>query len=191
MRIVINLFMLAVIAGLIYLLINSINTPIKFRAEKNLRENAVAEKLRDIRTAQEMYRNIYNEYAPNFEALKSGLDTGYFSVIKVIGDPDAVDAQFTYDTIALPSKDSVQVLGFDLANFAEVPYSNNVKFNMKSDTMTYQKTLTHVLEVGVRRKDFMGEYADPKFAKYDDNYNPNSIIKFGSLDAPNLGGNWE
>jgi len=191
MRIVINIVLLALIAGLIYLLVFNINEPIKFRAEKDLREDAVEAKLKNIRTVQEMYRNIYNKYAPTFEALENGLDTGQFRLIKVLGDPDDPEGNFSYDTTYLPANDSVSRLDIDLASLGDVPYSDGVTFNMTADTITYQKTLTHVLEVGVRRKQFMGPYADAKFAKYDDRYNPESILKFGSLDAPNLGGNWE
>lgn len=192
MRIVINLILLALIAGLIYLLIHSINEPIKFRAEKEKRENAVEDRLKDIRTAQEMYRSIYNEYAPSFDSLSIGLKKGKFAFIKVIGDPDDPNiTEFSYDTTYQPAIDSINSIGLDLDKLPEVPYGEGTQFFMTADTITYQNTKTHVLEAGVRRKDFMGPYADPSYAKYDDRYNPNSVVKFGSMDAPNLGGNWE
>lgn len=191
MRIGINLLLILLIGGLIYLLVNGISEPIKFRAEKNKREMAVADRLKEIRTSQEMYRTIYNEYAKDFSSLEQGLTDGKFRVIKVIGDPDDPNGNFSYDTLYRPSIDSIQTLGINLKNLHVVPFADGAKFNMKADTMTYQKTLTHVLEVGIRREAFMGPFADPKYAKYDDRYDPKSIMKFGSLDAPNLGGNWE
>ncbi len=191
MRIVINLLLLALCAGLIYLLVNSIQVPIKFRAEKDVREAAVADKLKQIRAAQGMYHNIHGEYANDFAKLKMGLDTGKFQVIKVIGDPDDPNAEFSYDTIYYAAIDSVRTLNLDLANLGEVPYSEGRTFEIETDTMTYQKTLTHFLEVKTIRKKFMGVYADPKYAKYDDRYDPNSVMKFGSTNSPNLGGNWE
>ncbi|MFT5763677.1 MAG: hypothetical protein ACI8X3_001102, partial [Saprospiraceae bacterium] len=39
--------------------------------------------------------------------------------------------------------------------------------------------------------DFMGQFASIKYARYDANYDPNSFLKFGDLNAPNLTGNWE
>ena len=191
MRLVINLLLVALIAALIYLLINSINEPIKFRAEKDKREKAVSNRLKDIRTTQEMYRDIYGEYAPDFDKLTNGMKNGKFRFIKVLGDPDDPNGNFKYDTFYTASIDSVQALDIDLDVLSSVPYTDNVKYKMTADTITYQKTLTHVLEVGVKRKEFMGIYADPSYAKYDDRYDPNSFMKFGSLDAPNLGGNWE
>ena len=194
MRTVINILLVALIAGLVYLLVNSINEPISFRAEKDKREKAVADRLKEVRTAQEMYRTIYGGYAGDFEDLAKGLEEGEFAFISVLGDPDDPNfdpEDFVYDTIYTASIDSVQSLELNLDSLAFVPYGGGTKFSMTADTITYQKTLTHVLEVGVRRKEFMGRYADPKFAKYDDRYDPNSLIKFGSLDGPNLGGNWE
>ena len=195
MRLVINLLLVALIAALIYLLINSINEPIKFRTEKDKREGAVASKLTDIRLSQEMYREIYGEYAPDFKTLASGLKKGQFRYVRVLGgdldDPTKSAEDFVYDTTYTPAIDSLISLELDVDNLAVVPYTDGKKFNMKADTLTYQKTLTHVLEVGIRRKEFMGPYADPSYAKYDDRYDPNSTIKFGSLNGPNLGGNWE
>ena len=175
MRIVINLLLLALIAGLAYLLVNSINEPIKFKAQKDKREKAVAEKLKEIRSAQEMYRNIHGEYARDFDALNKGLKEGKFRLIKVIGDPDDPNSDFSYDTTYLSAIDSVMKLEINLDELGEVPYGEGKTFDIQADTITYQKTLTHVLEVGVRRKDFMGPFADPKYAKYDDRYDPNSI----------------
>jgi hypothetical protein len=192
MRIVINLLLLVLIAGLIYLLVNGISEPIKFRAEKDKREKAVTDRLKDIRTSQEMYRSIYNEYAPDFQSLSSGLKNGKFAIIKVLQDPDDPTSEnFTYDTTFAPSFDSIQTLGINLDSLAIVPYGEGNTFNMQADTITYQKTLTHVMEAGVKRKVFMGKYGNPSYAKYDDRYDPNSSMMFGSMDSPNLGGNWE
>ncbi len=194
MRIVINILLIAVIAFLVYLLVHSINEPIKFRAEKEKREKAVSDRLKEVRNAQEMYRTIYGGYAKEFDELTRGLREGRFAFVKVIGDPDDPNfdmKNFEYDTTFTQSIDSIQSLEINLDSLSIVPYSDGVKYTMTADTITYQKTKTHVLEVGVRRKEFMGRYADPKFAKYDDRYDPNSMMKFGSLDGPNLGGNWE
>lgn len=191
MRIVINLLLLALIAGLLYLLVTGISEPIKFRAEKDIREKAVSDRLKDIRTSQELHRTIYNEYASDFSQLSSNLKNGKFTFIKVTGDPDDLTAEFSYDTSYMASIDSMQSLAINLDSLAIVPFGEGKTFTMQADTITYQKTLTHVMEAGVQRKVFMGKYADPAYAKYDDRYDPNSSMKFGSMDSPNLGGNWE
>ena len=191
MRIVINLLLLVLIAGLIYLLVNGISEPIKFRAEKDIRITAVTDRLKDIRTAQELHRTIYTEYASDFSTLSSDLKNGKFTFIKVSGDPDDPNSIFSYDTSYMRSIDSIQSLAINLDSLAIVPFGGGKQFKMTADTITYQKTLTHVVEAGIPWKEFMGKYKDPSYAKYDDRYNPNAMVKFGSMDSPNLGGNWE
>jgi len=108
-------------------------------------------------------------------------------------DPSNLDL-VRYDTIRKNALDSLANAGLSLAtleNMCTVPYSDGVQFEMTADTLTYQKTLVNVIEVGILRKHFMGDYASPKYKKYDDKYDPYSRMKFGSLESPNLGGNWE
>lgn len=194
MRIVINLVLAAIVVGLVWVLISSIQEPIAFKAEKEKRENAVIDKLMKIRTAQEAFRNIKGGFAPSFDSLSYVLKNDSFAIIKVIGDPD--DPNFTgeiiYDTTYLPAYDSIRsVMGMSLDSLRYVPYGRGQSFEIEADTITYQSTTVPVVEVGVRRKVFMGPFKDPRFARYDSGYDPNSVLKFGNMNAPNLSGNWE
>lgn len=193
MKLVINLVLAVVIIGLLYVLIQSIREPISFRAERTRREQAVINKLMEIRKAQEAYRDITGSFAPNFDTLKYVLTNGRFMIIQVFGDPD--DPNFTgkieYDTVYTPAIDSVRAMGLDLDSLKYVPFGAGATFDIAADTVTYQSTVVNVVEVGVPRKVFMGKYADPRYARYDRSYDPNSVIKFGNMTAPNLSGNWE
>lgn len=194
MKLIINLVLLAIIAGMAYLLFYSIQEPIKFNAELSQRRNAVVDKLITIRTMQEFYRDIKNgAYAPSFDSLKTVLATGEFRNIKVIGDPDDPNflGEITYDTSYIPAIDTIRALGINLDSLKLVPNGAGAEFSIQADTMTYQSTLVNVVEVSTPYKTFMGEYADIKFAKYNSSYNPNSLIKFGDMNKPNLAGNWE
>ena len=71
-----------------------------------------------------------------------------------------------------------------------MPYTTGDVYTIAADTLTYQSTLVNVVEVSTRWKNFMGEYANPRFMKYDNSYDPNKTIKFGDMNAPNLAGNW-
>ncbi len=192
MKVVINLVLIAIIAVLSYLLIDSIREPIAFKAEKDKRENAVEAKLSLIRQVQEMYRGVTDEFAPNFDTLQQVLETDSFSLVSVYGDPD--DPNFTgeiqYDTSYIMAADSIRSLGINLDSLRYVPYSNGETFDIAADTVTYQSTLVHVVEVGTKINKFMGKYADPRYAKYDDSYDPNKVIKFGDMNKPSLSGNW-
>lgn len=193
MRLVINLFLAAVVIGLVWLLISSIREPIAFQSEKDRRERAVINKLMEIRTAQDLFRNITDGFAPSFDSLSDVLKNGEFAIISVIGDPD--DPNFTgeiiYDTTYSPAIDSIRALGINLDSLSYVPFGAGATFDISADTLTYQKTIVPVVEVGVKRKVFMGAYADKRFARYDQKYNPDAPLKFGSMNSPNLSGNWE
>lgn len=195
MKIVINLLLVALIIFLGYLLYANIKEPIEFKRQKTQREIAVVEKLKSIRQAQEHYRSITGSFADSFQKLSDTLTVGEFRIINVQGDPDDPNfdiSMITYDTAYFPALDSMQSLGINLDSLEYVPYApSGTKFDIKADTIEYQKTEVHVCEVGIQRKVFMGEYGDERFAKYDKNYDPNARIKFGDLNSPNTSGNWE
>ncbi len=193
MRLIINLFLVALIAFLVWMLVNSIREPIAFKASKDRREAAVIDKLMTIREAQEMFRSIKEGFAPTFDSLAYVLTNDSFAIVSVIGDPD--DPTFTgeiqYDTTFFPAIDSVRALGMNLDSLRYVPYGRGATFDIAADTITYQSTNVPVVEVGVKRKVFMGKYGSERFARYDQTYNPNSVLKFGNLNAPNLTGTWD
>lgn len=193
MRLVINLVLVAIVLGLLYLLVDSIREPIAFKAEKEKREQRVVNKLMTVRTAQEAYRGITGFFAPNFDTLSEVLTTGRFAIVQVFGDPDdpTNTEAVRYDTIYKPAKDSMDVLGINLDSLRYVPYTEGKTFNIAADTLTYQQTLVSVVEVGVRKKEFMGAYGDERFRKYDAGYDPGMILKFGNMNKPTTAGNWE
>jgi hypothetical protein len=191
MKIVINLLLLLITAALVYMLFNSIQEPIAFQEAKDKREQAVINRLIDIRTAQEMFRDIKGGFAPNFDTLQMVLENDSFAIISVKGDEDdPTNPTITRDTSYVAAIDSIRALGLRLDSLRHVPYSNEV-FNIAADTLTYQQTMVSVVEVGTKRSNFMGKYADGKYARYDNSYDPNTTIKFGDMNSPKLAGNWE
>jgi type II secretory pathway pseudopilin PulG len=197
---IINLVLVGIIAALAYMLINSIREPIEFKAELSKRENAVVEKLMAIRQLQDAHRTITGMYADNFDSLFHVLRTDSFMEVAVIGDPDDpdFDGTITYDTTWIKAIDSLRGMGYDPEKLDElryVPFSDppgSVVFDISADTIIYQKTPNvPVVMVGARYRDFMGMYKDPKYAKYNNSYDPNEMLKFGDLGAPNTSGNWE
>ncbi len=193
MRIVFNIVLLLIAAGLAWALYSSISEPIAFNNVRTLREAAVSKKLEKVRDAQEIYRDVTGNYAPRFDTLIQVLKSGKVRSIRVNGDPD--DANFTgvitYDTTYSPAIDEINRLKINLDSLAYVPYTDGAVFEIAADTITYQSTPgVPVVEVGVVRNKFMSGYGK-RFARYDPRYDPNSVIKFGDLQKPNLSGNWE
>ncbi|MEL7223223.1 MAG: hypothetical protein AAGJ93_17995 [Bacteroidota bacterium] len=196
MRLVFNVILLLIAAALAFMLYKSIEEPIAFDTEKERRKEVIVEKLETIRTAQEMYRDINGTFAPNFDTLVDVLTNGRFTRIAVIGDPDDPNftGEITYDTTFTPAIDSIRALGMDLSSLRYVPTfkdTEQTEFMIAADTIEYQSTTVAVVEVGTLWKNFMGDYADARFAKYDQGFSPNKVIKFGDLNKPNLSGNWE
>jgi len=184
-----------IIAGLIgfttFLLVKSIQDPIAFQAEKVKRSEVVASKLKQIKTLQEIYKSIKGTYAPNFEELVNVIKTGQIPFIKVEGDPDDPNNSVVTRSISYTNAiDSVKSLGIDLTDIDKVPFADGVSFTIQADTIDYQSTKVSVLEVGTKWKVFMGEFANPKFKKYDAFYDPEKSFKFGDMNTPNLSGNW-
>ncbi len=193
MRIVINLVLLAIIAGLMYVLVASISEPITFKAELKKRKDAVVDQLMDIRRLQDAYRTIKGVYAADFDTLNHVLLNDSFRIIQVYGDPDDPSNKdgIRYDTLYRPAKDSVMNLGINLDSVRYVPFSGGENFEMNADTISYQKTNVPVIEVKTRYSSFMGPYAKQYYARYDNKYDPNRYIKFGDMNSPNTSGNWE
>ncbi|HPK10551.1 MAG TPA: hypothetical protein PK147_10610 [Saprospiraceae bacterium] len=194
MKIVINIILLALICLFSYWLVNSISEPIRFQEVKSKRAIVVQNKLKKIRTAEEIYRTITGEYAGSFDTLSLVLKRDSIPFVKLISDPDdpTNGDKFTKIVTYSAAIDSIKRLGINLDSLRYVPFAPaNTTFDIAADTMTYQSTLVNVVEVGTPWKTFMGDYGDPRFKKYDAFYDPNKMLKFGDLNKPSVAGNWE
>lgn len=192
MKVVINLVLILLIALLGYMLYNAIKDPIAFQEAKEYRKGVVVNKMEDIRTAQEMYRDIKGKFAGSFDSLAYVLRNDSIPFEQIIGDPDdPTNMELVTRTVTYSSAyDSIRVLGINLDSLRYVPFAGGKTFEIAADTMTYQSTLTNVVEVKTFWKEFMGKYADERFTKYDNMYDPNMPMKFGDLSKPTLSGNW-
>ncbi len=194
MRTLFSLLFLVLAFVLAFLLYKSIEEPIAFNAERSTRIDAVSAKLEMIRSAQEVYRDITGAYAPDFDTLKQVLMEGRLMSIRVVGDPDDPNftGEITYDTSYIAARDTIGGLGIVLDDLEVVPYTDGkVNFDIDAKMIEYQSTNVAVVQVGVRQKEFMGQYADARYQRYDQTYEPNAPIKFGDLTKPTLAGSWQ
>lgn len=193
MRLIINLVLVALIAVLIWVLYSSISEPIAFQSEYEKRMDAVTGRLMQIRSAQELYRDVTGKFANSFDSLEYTIKNGKVQVVSVYGDPDDpsnTDA-IRYDTTYESALEKAKMAEINLDSLRYVPFGSGSEFNIQADTVTYQQTLVNVVEVGIPTKNFMGPYADARFSRYDSNYDPNFVVKFGNMNTPNTSGNWE
>ena len=194
MKYLINLLILGAVGLLAYLLYYGINEPIKFKDELDARKNVVTTKLEQIRKCQEIYRDIKGEYASTFDRLAIVLNVDSIPTRQLVADPSDPDNpdKFITNIILSSAKDSIDAMGIVLSDLAYVPFTDKSKtFDMVADTTTYQQTLVPVVEVMTKWGDFMGEFSDPRFSMFQKDYNPAARIGFGSLNSPNLEGNWK
>lgn len=193
MRKIFSLLFLVLAFFLGYLLYKSIEEPINFAAERVKRDRAVAAQLGKIRTTQELYRDITGEFAPDFDTLRQVLRTDDLLEIAVVGDPDDPNftGEITYDTTRIPAIDSIRAMGIDLETLDEVPFGEGTKFDISANVIEYQSTSVPVVQVGVQKKKYMGRFGDNRFSRYDQNYDPNTAMKFGDLSKPSLAGTWQ
>jgi hypothetical protein len=192
MRQALNVLMILIIAYLAYMLYNSIKEPIEFAKVKSDRIESVANRLKQVRSAQEIYKAIHGQYASDFDSLITSLQLDSIPFENIQGDEDDPTGQeiirfFTY-TAAI---DSVNSLGLNLDSLRFVPFSGGQKFNIEAGITEYQNTMVNVVQVSTRWNAFMGQYADKRFSKYDSGYDPDALVKFGDMNRPILSGNWE
>ena len=191
MRIVINILLFLVVVALGYLLYQSLSEPILFESEWAKRENAVKNKLMQIRDAQIAYKSIKGEYAPTFDDLTKVLTEEKFEIKSVIGDPDDPNSNYQTITTYVNAVDSMQSLGINLDSLMYVPFSDS-SFVMNALVLEEYQNAKNipVMECKVRIRDYMGPYADPKFSRYNKQYKPETYTKFGDLTTPSTDGNW-
>ncbi|MBR0255452.1 MAG: hypothetical protein IJQ69_06015 [Bacteroidales bacterium] len=76
------------IIGLAFLLYRSINEPVKFNKERDIREKACIERLKDIRTLQVTFKDTYGHYAPVMDSLIDFYNNGKITIMQQIGSED-------------------------------------------------------------------------------------------------------
>jgi hypothetical protein len=192
---IINLGLVFLALFLGYWLYKSIQDPIAFQEEKSKRKDAVVEVLKKIQTSQELYRAIKGSYAGSFDSLSKVLMTADVTLEKLEADPSdpANQDKFIRTIIKKPAKDSLfSLLGgvVNLDSLRFIPYGEGKTFTIEADTITQQNSKVYVVEVGTKYKDFMGEFASPKYKKYDALYDPEKALKFGDLNSASTAGNW-
>ena len=77
-----------VIIGLAYALFEQIMTPLRFKEEVALRQEAVIVKVKDIRAAQRLFKTQHDSYTPSFDTLIAFILNDSIIVEKTIGSFD-------------------------------------------------------------------------------------------------------
>ena len=199
MKTVIQVILFATICVVAYFVFESVQKPLRFNAERDVRYNATVQRLKDIRTAQIAYRSENKKYTGSFDTLIEFLKNGHFKVVQIIGDEDDESAvaagKIRRDTIRVPVLDSLFKKGYTVDSIRFVPYTKNAQFEMGIAYLETGKVMVPVFEAKIPF-DVLLQGLDPQLLV---NYKADRVVKtgyaglkVGSLtETTNNAGNWE
>ena len=189
-----------------YLIYQSVNGPIEFKKVRQERFQAVIDKLKDIRDAQEAYKSVNGKYAGNFESLIKFVDTGSYTITQQRDSSfmrfDRVyQIELQVDTIVIDTlgfvkvKDSLFKNDPTYANMMDVPYAqNNEKFDLKADIIDKSGYRAPVFEAKVKKNvvlfDQPGDLLAQENARNSVEEVNGEFITVGSLVDVSTNGNW-
>jgi hypothetical protein len=193
----IKIILAVVIIVLGLLIFRSINKPVKFENTLNLRGEAIIGKLKDIRTAQNIFRNQYGHYTASFDSLKTFVKVGKIPEVKII--PDPADTTFTRtisDTIGYISIfDSIFAKkNYPLDKLNEVPYSKGDLFSIMAGKINKGGVDVAVFEVSVRMETYTKDLDKQLVVNRIKELEAKSKfpgLKVGSMTEASTDGNWE
>ena len=200
MKKVIHVILIAAICAAAYFVIESVQKPLRFNAEKDRRYDATVQRLKDIRTAQVAFRSEYKKYTGSFDTLIDFLKTDSFSVVMQIGDEDdsvaVASGGIIKKTIRVSVLDSLFKKNYSVDSLRFVPYTQDgYEFELGTNNILAGNVSVNVFEVKVPF-DILLHGLDPQLLV---NYNSEMLtkrgyagLKVGSLtETTNNAGNFE
>ncbi|WP_459188627.1 hypothetical protein ACGE0T_00555 [Parabacteroides sp. APC149_11_2_Y6] len=208
MKVTLRILLTVAVLLLGYMCYRSIMTPIEFNEEKDLRENAIKERLIDIRKAQIEYKNKYKVHAANFDELAKFLkdDKLPFLIKEGVLTDEQLEKGMTEkeavkkglikrDTVWVTAVDTLFGANYNVADMRNVPYTN-IQFSMDTATLTSGSGYTvKVFQCGVLYDDYLGDLDKQLVFNLKDKAektNKYPGLRVGSLEEiNNNAGNWE
>jgi hypothetical protein len=198
---IIKLVLFVAIIVIAYFIVVGIQKPIKFEEEREYRFEKNIDRLKDIRTAQNAFREATGIFTPDFDTLIEFINTGDIRVIRAIGFvPDSLTERkavelgiVSRDTFYVPIKDSL---------FKHLKYPvEKIRYTASGEIMEWEMDTASVLTAsGVSVKVFRAQAPIKKILGGMDeqliiNYlslRSEEVMRVGSLEeADNSAGNWE
>jgi len=187
---IIQVVLVVVIAFLGYQLWETIQEPVRFNREKDRRTAVVVQNLKDIRTAQLMYKAMNDSFATNFDTLSKFLVEGQIPVVNIKFDPsDTTLTKTINDTLGYVRVVDTLFRGrenFNVANLQYIPFSDGKKFEIEAGKITKGGVLVPVFMAMAKKEYYL--HGLPK------NQVRNKMVKdliVGSMEEPTTDGNWE
>lgn len=180
-----NLFLVAIIIGLGFWLVNIIGAPISFNKVRNHRKEIVKQRLMDIRTVQLAYKSMNKVYASEFDTLVDFIKNDKLPVIKVIGNPDDTTQVIRRDTTYIEVWDSLFKNRSNIIDsLPYIPFAKNKRFDLNAGSIKKGKINVQVFEAWTYYFSFLADQ-DGQFVDREE------IIRVGSMTEATTSGNWE
>ena len=197
-NLILKIVLFAVIIVLGYMVYESINKPVRFKKERAQREVEVVQRLKDIRSAQSIFKQANNSYTPSFDSLIAFLKSGEIPVVKLVPDPE--DTTFTKtisDTLGY-----VKVLdslfgkrkSFNVDNIRYIPFSDGVEFEMDAGSIDRGGVTVSVFEVKAPFMAYLKGLEEQRIYNIiagEEDIDKYPGLKVGSMTEPSTDGNWE
>lgn len=163
---------------LAYVLYSVILEPIRYQAEVDKREAAIIERLTHVKNAQLAYKDVYGNFAGNWDQLIASVKSDKIKILSMTGDPEDSTSVVKVDTIYMSIMEQYfQGVAVDSMRF--VPFSESGDtFLINAGTIKKNDVSVPVFEV-----------SDPKpySKKRVKDKNP---LRLGNMFEPVYTGNW-
>ncbi len=204
MKKLIQIVLVLVIIGLAYLLYREFATPVEFSAIQSQREEAVVNRMKDIRAAQRAYRTAYQRFTPSMDSLIAFVMHDSLIYERAIGSADdsaAVARGLIREQFKMAVRDTTfagrNLTDNDIEQFRVIPYSDGKEIIMDAGTLETGSGVTiQVFEARAPYKDFLEiEGYHQELVNLIDNRKTLERypgVQVGSMrEATNEAGNWE
>lgn len=206
---IIQLILALAIIGLSFYIYKLIATPIKFENEQKVREAAVIERIKDIRTAERQFKSKYQRFTASFDTLINFVLTETMEgERKIVDEDDSVAmAQLkrlkkkNIETFTFSVKDSLfkHLTNEGVRNLRYIPFTDNqTEFILEAGIInTESKIVIPTVECRAPYIAFLDTvaYRQEIINLIDNDMNNRNRypgIKFGSMESGNNeAGNWE
>lgn len=187
LRLVLNISLLAACFYVGYLLFKTIEEPIVFEQQKELRDDAAIAKLKKIRTAQLIFKSLYEKYAGDFDTLITVINNDSIDVVKQIGDPNDTTIVVQTEITKRAIIDSLFKGNQAEANsLAEVPNTNGEKFNIQAQFIVKNEVPLPAFQVSVPYEILYDGLVRKYYAEQ-----VGELMRVGSIREGTTTGNWE
>jgi hypothetical protein len=195
-QLILKIVLTIIIIVLGYLVIESIGRPVKFDKEKKSREEMVINKLKDIRSAQMLFKSINNGYCPTWDSLIGFLETAQIPIVKIM--PDPTDTTFTKtinDTIGyIAASDSLIKGKYKVQDLKLIPFTQGEIFEINAGDIEKGKVKVYVFEVSALYNQFLtglNEQLIINLIASREQLEQFPGLKVGTMLEPSIDGNWE